>query len=162
MIAIDLRVEVTIRGYNDEARRIIAEAHVRIQRETHEAIGRLELEHSLQVKAIADRIRTLKNPTIIGWEQRPGYCRRTYGSYFDSKDIIKGGRNSDAVSCANECKEESRCIAFFIGADDGCNMWINADIGFATDDNVEACFHLSNCYVWNGTGDSFVSEPIDF
>lgn len=83
MIAIDLRVEVTIRGYNDEARRIIAEAHVRIQRETHEAIGRLELEHSLQVKAIADRIRTLKNPIIIGWEQRPGYCRRTYGSFFD-------------------------------------------------------------------------------
>lgn len=162
-LAIDINVEITIGGYNDEARNIIAIAHVRIQQETHAAIGRLELEHSLQVKAIADRIRTLKNPTIGGWEQRPGYCRRSYGSFFDTKDILKGARNSDAVSCSNECKLEARCNAFFIGADDGCNLWINTDIGHGSDDdNVEACFHLSNCYVWMGGNDDFVHDPIDF
>lgn len=47
MIAIDLEIELTIAGYNDQARLIIAEAHIRIQQETHAAIGRLELEHSL-------------------------------------------------------------------------------------------------------------------
>jgi len=41
-------------------------------------------------------------------------------------------------------------------------MWINKDIGFASDDNVEACFHLSNCYVWNGpSGGDNVSQKID-
>lgn len=40
-------------------------------------------------------------------------------------------------------------------------MWINEDIGHGDDENVEACFHLSNCYVWKGGDDGFVSEPID-
>jgi len=40
-------------------------------------------------------------------------------------------------------------------------MWINSDIGHASDDDVEACFHLSNCYVWNGLGEDWVGEQLD-
>lgn len=161
-IQIDLEIELTIAGFNDEARRIIAAAHVRIQQETHAAIGRLELEHAQQVKGIAEKIRALRNPAMGGWVQRPGYCRRSHGSHVDTRDILKGARASDAVSCSAECKDEARCLAFFIGADEGCNMWVNEDIGHASEDDVEACFHLSDCYVWTGSGDDWISEPIGF
>jgi len=127
-ISIDLHVSITIDGYNDAARVTIADAHVRIQGETSAAIARLEAEYSLQVRAIADRLRELNNPYINGWDQRPGYCRRTYGSYFDTKDIRKGSASSSATGCAVECEGDAECYAFFLGNDNQCNLWINVDI----------------------------------
>lgn len=146
-LAIDIHVSITIDDYNQAARVTIQGAHVRIQTETHAAIMSLEAEYSIQVRAIADRLRELNNPYINGWDQRPGYCRRTYGSFFDTKDIRKGSANSDATSCAVQCEGDAECYAFFLGNDNQCNLWINVDISVNGEDMNDGCFHLNNCYV---------------
>lgn len=152
-LIIDAHVELTIKDYNMVARVTIQEAHVRIQTETNVAISGLELEFSLQVKAIADRIREINNPQLVGWDQRAGYCRRTYGSYFETKDIRKGAANSNAEDCSKECEGASDCYAFFLGNDKTCNMWVNKDISEEGEDTSNGCFHLNNCYVrLNGQG----------
>jgi hypothetical protein len=146
-IVIDNHVTITIKDYNAVAKITIQETHVRIQVETNAAIVALELEYSIQVKAIADRIREINNPYINGWDQRPGYCKRTYGSFFDNKDVRKAGKNSNAVDCSKLCERASDCYAFYLSNDMTCNLWVNKDISLEGEDHTDGCFHLNACYV---------------
>lgn len=109
----------------------------------------MESEYGAQVRAIAARLRELNNPQLNGWDQRPGYCKRTYGTFFDTKDIRRGSTNSNAPGCAVECDNDAECYGFFLNNNGQCMKWINVDISVQGEDdhNGAGCFHLNNCYV---------------